>query len=109
MVRALPEWVPWRLAWSRAPPPVGSRGAWHGPRHPRVGPLAPGMMPVLGDARASFPAPPLERFAELIVGFGANVQPGQVVAIGTEPGKERLTRALATAAYRRGAKFVDVA
>jgi aminopeptidase len=51
----------------------------------------------------------LERFAELIVGFGANVQPGQVVAIGTEPGKERLTRALATAAYRRGAKFVDVA
>jgi aminopeptidase len=51
----------------------------------------------------------LQRFAELIVGFGANVQPGQVVAIGTEPGKERLTRAVAAAAYRRGAKFVDVA
>jgi aminopeptidase len=51
----------------------------------------------------------IERFAELIVGFGANVQPGQVVAIGTEPGKERLTRALAAAAYRAGAKFVDVA
>ncbi len=49
-----------------------------------------------------------ERFAELIVGFGANVQPGQIVAIGTEPGKERLTRALAAAAYRAGAKFVDV-
>ena len=44
----------------------------------------------------------LERFAELIVGFGANVQPGQIVAVGTEPGKERLTRAIAAAAYRRG-------
>jgi aminopeptidase len=66
------------------------------------------MMPVLGDARASFPAPPLERFAELIVGFGANVQPGQIVAISSEPGKEELTRAVADVAYRRGAKFVDV-
>jgi aminopeptidase len=51
----------------------------------------------------------IERFAELVVGFGANVQPGQIVAVGTEPGKERLTRAIAAAAYRRGAKFVDVA
>jgi aminopeptidase len=50
----------------------------------------------------------LKRFAELIVGFGANVQPGQVVALGTEPGKERLTRAIASEAYRAGAKFVDV-
>jgi aminopeptidase len=50
----------------------------------------------------------LERFAELAVTFGANVQPGQVVAIGSEPGKERLTRALAATAYRHGAKFVDV-
>ena len=50
----------------------------------------------------------LQRFAELIVGFGANVQPGQIVAIGTEPGKEALTRAIATEAYRAGAKFVDV-
>jgi aminopeptidase len=50
----------------------------------------------------------LERFAELTVTFGANVQPGQVVAIGSEPGKERLTRALAATAYRHGAKFVDV-
>ena len=51
----------------------------------------------------------VERLAELIVGFGANVQPGQVVALSTEPGKEQLTRAVAAAAYRRGAKFVDVA
>ena len=50
----------------------------------------------------------LQRFADLVVGFGANVQPGQIVALGTEPGKERLTRALAASAYRAGAKFVDV-
>jgi aminopeptidase len=50
----------------------------------------------------------LERFAELIVNFAANVQRGQIVAIGTEPGKLELTRAVAAAAYRAGAKFVDV-
>jgi aminopeptidase len=50
----------------------------------------------------------LERFAELIVNFAANVQPGQIVAIGTEPGKLELTRAVAAAAYRAGAKYVDV-
>ena len=33
------------------------------------------------------------RFADLIVGFGANVQPGQIVGITTNPGKEELTRA----------------
>jgi aminopeptidase len=51
----------------------------------------------------------LQRFADLVVGFAANVQPGQIVALATEPGKEPLTRAIAEAAYRRGAKFVDVA
>jgi aminopeptidase len=51
----------------------------------------------------------LARFADLIVGFGANVQQGQIVAIGCEPGKEYLVRALATSAYEHGAKFVDVA
>ncbi|MCA1683355.1 MAG: aminopeptidase, partial [Actinobacteria bacterium] len=50
----------------------------------------------------------LERFADLIVGVGANVQPGQVVDIGSAVGKEDVTRALAASAYRRGAKFVDV-
>ena len=50
----------------------------------------------------------LERFAELIVRFAANVQRGQIVAIGTEPGKLELTRAVAAAAYRAGAKYVDV-
>ena len=66
-------------------------------------------MRVLHDERAGSPtSPPLERFADLIVGFGANVQPGQVVAIGSEPGKEALTRAVADSAYRHGAKYVDV-
>jgi aminopeptidase len=50
----------------------------------------------------------LERFADLVVGFGANVQRDQIVAIGCEPGKEYLVRALAASAYRHGAKFVDV-
>ena len=30
----------------------------------------------------------LARFADLVVGFGANVQPDQIVAITCEPGKE---------------------
>ncbi|HEX5145399.1 MAG TPA: aminopeptidase [Conexibacter sp.] len=51
----------------------------------------------------------LDRFAELLVGFGANVQPGQIVAVSSEIGKEPLTRAIASAAYRHGATFVDVA
>ncbi len=50
----------------------------------------------------------LDRFADLAVVFGANVQRGQIVAIGSELGKEPLTRALAASAYRHGAKFVDV-
>ncbi len=51
----------------------------------------------------------LERFADLIVGFGANVQPGQLVAVGSElGGKEPLTRAIAASAYRHGATYVDV-
>ncbi len=50
----------------------------------------------------------LRRFADLVVGFGANVQAGQVVAVACEPGKEPFTRALAEAAYERGARFVDV-
>jgi aminopeptidase len=46
--------------------------------------------------------------AELIVRFGANVQPGQIVSVGSEPGKEELARAIAEAAYKQGAKFVDL-
>jgi aminopeptidase len=39
---------------------------------------------------------------------GANVQPGQVVAVGAQLGQEDLVRAIASAAYERGAVFVDV-
>jgi aminopeptidase len=52
--------------------------------------------------------PPVERLADLIVNFGANVQKGQIVEIGSGLGKEVLTRALTASAYKRGAKFVDV-
>ena len=54
------------------------------------------------------PAPGLERLAELAVGFAANVQPGQIVGVGADLGQEELARAVAAAAYRRGARFVDV-
>jgi aminopeptidase len=50
----------------------------------------------------------LERLARLAVGVGANVQPGQVVGVGADLGQEELARAVAAAAYARGAKFVDV-
>ena len=50
----------------------------------------------------------LERLAELAVGFGANVQPGQITSVGADVGQEDLARAIAAAAYRRGAKFVEV-
>ena len=57
---------------------------------------------------SGFDAATLERFADLLVGFGANVQPGQIVAISGETGKEEVVRAIAASAYRHGAKFVDV-
>jgi aminopeptidase len=50
----------------------------------------------------------IKRLADLAIGFGCNLQEGQIVAISGEPGKERLIRALAESAYRHGAKFVDV-
>jgi aminopeptidase len=48
------------------------------------------------------------RLAELSV-HGANVQEGQIVLVGAEIGLEEQARATAEAAYKRGAKFVDVA
>jgi aminopeptidase len=48
------------------------------------------------------------RLADLVVGFGANVQPGQVVGVTTYTGKEELTREIARAAYEHGARWVDV-
>jgi aminopeptidase len=50
----------------------------------------------------------VERLAELAVAFGANVQEDQVVTVGASLGQEEMARAVAEAAYRRGARFVDV-
>jgi aminopeptidase len=64
-----------------------------------AGPNAGSLMP---------PSHHVEALTELVVGIGANVQPGQVVGITTQPGQETITRAVAEAAYARGAKYVDV-
>jgi aminopeptidase len=48
-----------------------------------------------------------KKLAELAV-FGANVQPGQLVAVTSFVGKEYVAREIARAAYERGAKYVDV-
>ncbi|MGH3105512.1 MAG: aminopeptidase [Gaiellaceae bacterium] len=50
----------------------------------------------------------LERYADVIVELGSNVQPGQIVEIRCELEHVELARALAASAYRRGARFVDV-
>jgi aminopeptidase len=50
----------------------------------------------------------IKAIAELAVGVGANIQPGQIVSINVQPGQEPISRAVAEAAYARGAKFVDV-
>jgi len=46
--------------------------------------------------------------AELAVGVGANVQPGQYVEVSGEVGHLETVRSVVAAAYRRGASFVDV-
>jgi aminopeptidase len=51
----------------------------------------------------------LDRYADLIVSVGANVQPGQVLAIDAEPEARPLVHALARRAYEKGARYVDVA
>ncbi len=50
----------------------------------------------------------LARFADLAVGYAANVQPGQIVSIGADLGQAEIARSLAASAYRHGARFVDV-
>jgi aminopeptidase len=48
------------------------------------------------------------RLADLVVGVGANVQAGQIVGVTAFTGMEEIVRATAAAAYRRGARWVDV-
>jgi len=50
----------------------------------------------------------LERLADLLVGFGANLQPGQILGVTAYLGMEDAARAVARAGYKRGAKYVDV-
>ncbi|MFZ1878769.1 MAG: aminopeptidase [Gaiellaceae bacterium] len=49
----------------------------------------------------------LARYARLVVETGANIQRGQVVWIIAEPRAAPFARAIAAAAYDRGARFVD--
>ncbi len=50
----------------------------------------------------------LERYAELAVRVGANVQPGQVVFVHPQIEHAPLARAITRAAYKAGARYVDV-
>jgi aminopeptidase len=49
----------------------------------------------------------LERYANLIVEVGANVQPGQQVIVIAAPTSAPLVRAVAAECFKHGAKFVD--
>ena len=51
----------------------------------------------------------LERYAELAVRVGANVQKGQIVFINSMLAHAPLVRAMTRAAYKTGARYVDVA
>jgi aminopeptidase len=51
----------------------------------------------------------LDRYAELIASYGANVQPDQVVAVECAPEAAPLAHRIARKAYERGARYVDVA
>ena len=50
----------------------------------------------------------LERYADLAVRVGANVQPGQTVFVGGNLEHAPLIRALTRCAYKAGARYVDV-
>ena len=50
----------------------------------------------------------LERYAELIVRVGVNLQPGQTLFVNAQVEHVELVRALARAGYRAGARYVDV-
>ncbi len=50
----------------------------------------------------------IERYAELAVQVGANVQPGQLVEVLGRVEHAEVARAVARAAYRAGARYVDV-
>ena len=51
----------------------------------------------------------IKEYAELVLTLGTVMEPGKPLIVTCEPGHEIFTRALAEAAYGRGAKYVDVA
>lgn len=54
------------------------------------------------------PEEQLRRYADLLIEFGVNLQPGQSLRIGAELEHAPLVRLAAEAAYRRGAPYVTV-
>ena len=50
----------------------------------------------------------IDRLADLLVGFGTNLQPGQILGVTAYHGMEDVAYAVARAGYKRGAKYVDV-
>jgi aminopeptidase len=50
----------------------------------------------------------IEKYAELVVRVGANVQPGQLVDVIARVEHAPVARAVARASYRAGARYVDV-
>ena len=59
------------------------------------------------EAAAPVEPETLRRYADLIVGYAANVQPGQIVELRSAIGREVLTRAVAESCYRHSARYVD--
>jgi aminopeptidase len=57
---------------------------------------------------AAIPVDAPSSLARVAVDYAANVQPGQVVIVEADVATAGLAREVATAAYARGAKFVDV-
>jgi aminopeptidase len=62
--------------------------------------------PELSPAAAA--ADRLERYAELVVRVGCNIQPGQLVEVVGRVEHAPVARAMTRAAYRAGARYVDV-
>jgi aminopeptidase len=54
------------------------------------------------------PSERIDRYADLIVQIGANVQPGQIVEVTARIEHAPVARAVTRAAYRAGAAYVDV-
>jgi len=69
--------------------------------------LAAGL-PAAGLPAADLPAADLTSYATLVVDVAAPVAPGDLVAINAEIEHAPLARALAEAAYARGATYVDI-